>query len=182
MEVEKKGNIDKETIPDTWTQCKKRWWMNVSRDYISHKMDISKEFDADFNFQEIHLMLHRVGQIRRYRAVQQYSAERHEQAHKTNLKDSWNTSNHNHNNLPHVISGQRDILCFEIREPNPQALTQCWENRAATCKALPSGADQAAPLSPQSYAKSEFMAVQNRLDGKHPDAMIKDFRTLIKIT
>jgi len=45
-----------------------------------------------------------------------------------------------------------------------------------------SGADLAAPLSPQSYAKPEFMAPQNRRDGKHPDPMIKDFRALLDNT
>ena len=115
-------------------------------------------------------------QIRRYGALQQYSAERHEQAHKTNLKDSWNASNHNLNYLPQVITFQHRILCFEIRELNLQALAQHWENSAAACKVFPSGADLAAPLSSQSYAKPEFMGPQNRRDGKHPDTMIKDFR------
>jgi hypothetical protein len=49
---------------------------------------------------------------------------------------------------------------------------------AAGCKVLPSGADLADPLSPQSYVKSNFMGPQNRRDGKHTDAMIKDFRAL----
>jgi hypothetical protein len=38
------------------------------------------------------------------------------------------------------------------------------------------------PLSPQSYGKSEFMGPQNRRYGKHPDAMIKDFRALLDNT
>ena len=111
--------------------------------------------------------------------MHQYSDERHEQAHKTNLKDSWNASNHNLHYLPQVITFQRRILCFEIRELNLQALAPRREKSAATCKVLPSGADLAAPLSPQSYAKPEFMGPQNRRDGKHPDAMIKDFRVLL---
>jgi hypothetical protein len=93
-----------------------------------------------------------------------------------NLKDGWNTSNHNLNYLPQVITFQHCILCFEVRELNLQALAQRPENRAAACKVLPSGADLAAPLSPQSYTTPEFMGPQNRRDGKHPDAMIKDFR------
>jgi hypothetical protein len=125
------------------------------------------------------LMSHRVEQNRRYGALQQYSAERHEQAHKTNLKDGWNTSNHNLNYLPQVITFQRHILCFQIRELNLQALAQRWENSAAACNVLPSGADLAAPLGSQSYAKPVFMGPQNRRDGKHPDAMIKDFRALL---
>jgi len=124
-------------------------------------------------------MSHLVEQIRRYGALQQYSAERHERANKTNLKDGWNSSNHNRNSLPQVITFQRRILCFEIREPNLQALAQRRENSAATCKVLPSGADLAAPLSSLSYANPEFMGPQNRRDGKHPDAMIKDFRGLL---
>jgi len=107
--------------------------------------------------------------------LQQYSAKRHEQAHKTNLKDGWNASNHNLNYLPQVITFQHRILCFEIGELNLQALAQRRENSAASCKVLPSGADLAAPLGSQSYAKPEFMRPQNRPDGKHPDAMIKTF-------
>jgi hypothetical protein len=114
--------------------------------------------------------------------LQQYSAERHEYAHNTNLKDSWNASNHNLNYLPQVITFQRGILWFEIRELNLQALAQRQENSAAAFKVLPSGADLAAPQSPQSYAKPELMGPQNRRDGKHPDAMIKDFRALLDNT
>jgi hypothetical protein len=186
--------------------------INAWRDYISHEIDISKELEADFNFPKIHLMSHWAEQIRLYGALQQYSAERHEQAHKTNLKDGWNASNHNLNYLPQVITFKRRILCFEIKAFNLQALAQCWENSAAACKVFPSGADLAAPLSSQSnlqalaqrwenstatckvfpsgahlpaplssqsYAKPEFMGPQNLRDGKHPDAMIKDFRALL---
>jgi len=73
------------------------------------------------------------------------------------LKDGWNASNHNLNNLPQVITFQRRILCFDVRELNVEALAQRRENSAAACKVLPSGADLAAPLSPQSYAKPQFM-------------------------
>jgi len=114
--------------------------------------------------------------------LQQYSAERHEQAHKTNPKDGWNASNHNLNYLPQVITFQRRILCFEIRELNLQALAQRQENSAAACKVLPSAADLAASLGSQSHAKPEFMGPQNCHDGKHPDAMIKDFRALLDNT
>jgi hypothetical protein len=92
--------------------------MNAWRDYISHVIDVSQELDADFNFPKIHWMSHSVEQICRYEALQQYSAERHEQAHNTNLKDSCNASNHILNYLPQVIAFQRHILCFEIRELN----------------------------------------------------------------
>jgi hypothetical protein len=114
--------------------------------------------------------------------LQQYSAERHEQAHKTNLKDGLNASNHNLNYLPQIITFQRRILCFEIRELNLQALAQRQENSAAACKVLPSGADLAAPLGSLSHAKPEFMGPQNRRDGKHPDTVIKDFRALLDNT
>jgi len=70
---------------------------------------------------------------------------------------------------------QRRILCFEIWELNCQALAQRRENSGATGKVVPSGADLAAPLNSQSYAKPEFMGPQNCRDGTHPDAMIKDF-------
>jgi len=114
--------------------------------------------------------------------LQQYSAERHEQVHETNLRDGWNASNYNLNYLPQVITLQRRILCFEISELNLQALAQRGENSAAACKVLRSCADLDAPLGSQLYAKPEFMGPQNRRDGKHPDAMIKDFRGLLDNT
>jgi len=178
----KKRKVNEETNAETWTPSKKRHEMNAWRDYISHEIDVSKELDADFNFPKIHLMTDWVEQIRRYGALQQYSAERHEQAYKKNLKDGWNASNHNLNYLPQVITFQRRILCFEVTELNLQALAQRRENSAAACKVLPSGADLAAPLSTQSYAKPRFMGPQNRSDGKHPDSMIKDFRALLDNT
>jgi len=123
-ELVKKRQVDEETNAETWTPSKKRRKMNAWRDYISHEIDVSKELDADFNFLKIHLMSHWVEQIHQYGALQQYSAERHEKAHKTNPKDGWNASNHNLNYLPQVITFQRRILCFEIRELNLQALAQ----------------------------------------------------------
>jgi hypothetical protein len=94
-------------------------------------------------------MSHWVEQIRRYGALQQYSAKRHEQAHKTNLKDGWNASNHNLNYLPEVITFQRRILYFEIRELNIKTCAQHRGTSATTCNVLPSSADLAAPLSSQ---------------------------------
>jgi len=152
--------------------------MNAWRDSITHEIDVSKELDADFNNPKIHVISHWVEQICRYGALRQYSGERHEQAHKMNLKDDWNASNHNLNYLPHVITFQRRILCYEVRELNLQALAQGRQNSAAACKVLPAGADRAAPLCPQSYAKPEFMGHQNRLDRNDPVTMIKDFRAL----
>jgi hypothetical protein len=182
MELMKKQQVDKETNAETWTPCKKRHEMNAWQDYIGHKIYISKELDADFNFPKIHLLSHWAEQIGRYGTLQQYSAERHEQAHKTNLQDGWNASNHNLNYLPQGIIFQRRFLCFEIRVLNPQALAQRWENSAAACKVFPSGADLAAPLSSQSYAKAEFMGLHNRCDGKYPDTMIEIFRVLLDNT
>jgi hypothetical protein len=98
--------------------------MNPWQDYISHEIDISKQLDADFSFPEIYLMSRWVKQIRRYEALQQYSAERHEEANKMNLKDSWNASNHNLNYPQQVITFQRHIRDFEIRELNLEALAQ----------------------------------------------------------
>jgi hypothetical protein len=106
----KKRQVEEETNAGSWMRSRKRREMNASRDYISHKIDISKELDADFNFPKIHLMSHWAEQIRRYGPLQQYSAERHEQAHKTNLKDGWNASNDNLNYLPQVITFQHRIL------------------------------------------------------------------------
>ena len=161
---------------------KKRHEMNAWWEYISHEIDISKELDANFYYPKIHLMSHLVEQTCRYRALQQYSAERQEQPHKTNLMDGWNALNHNLNCLPQVIIFQHRIFCFEVRELNIQALTQCRKNSTAACKVLPCGADLAAPQSPHSNVKPEFMEPQNRLDAKHPDATIKDFRALLDNT
>jgi len=77
-----------------------------------------------------------------------------------NLMDGWNTSNRNLNDLWQVITLQRRILCFEITELNRHALTQGWHSGTAACGVLPYGANLAAPLSLQSYAKSEFMGPQ----------------------
>jgi len=114
--------------------------------------------------------------------MQQYSAMRHDQGHKANLKDGWNTSNHNFNYLPQLITFQRGILCIEISELNPQALAQRRGNSAAFCIVLPPGVHLAAPLGSQLYAKPEFMRPQNRHDREHPDAGIEDFRALLNKT
>jgi len=99
-ELVKKRKVDEQTNAESWTPSKERHEMNAWRDYICQKIDISKELDADFNFPKIHLMSHWAEQLRQYGALQQYSAERHEKAHNTNLKDGWNASNHNRNYLP----------------------------------------------------------------------------------
>ena len=175
-------NVDEETYAETWTPSKKLRQMNAWRDYFGYEIDGSKELDADFNFPKIDLMSHWLEHIRRSGALQQYSARRHEQARTTNPKDGWNASNHNLNYVPQVITFQHRIVCFEIRELNLQALAQRRENSTAPCPVLPAGADLAAPLSSQSYAKPEFMGPQNRRDGNHLDSMIKDFGELLDNT
>jgi len=127
-------------------------------------------------------MSHWAKPSRWYWALQQRYVQRHEQAHITNLKDGWNAPNHNINYLLQVITFQRCIICFKIREPNLQALVQRQENITAACKVLPSGVVLAAPLCPQPYEKPEFMGPHNRCDGMHPDAMINHLRALLHIT
>jgi hypothetical protein len=181
-ELVKKRNVDNETNTETWMPSKKRRKMNSWWDYMSHKVDISKESDADFNFRKIHLKSHWAEQVSRYGALQQCSAQRHDPGHKINLKDGWNASNHNLNYLPHVITVQRRILYFKIRELKVQALAQRWENCAAPFNVLPSGADLAAALSPQTYVKTEIMGPRNHRHGMHPDIKIKDFRAILDDT
>jgi hypothetical protein len=69
-----------------------------------------------------------------------------------------------------------------MRELNLQALPQHREKSAASCNVLPAAADLVAPLRSQLYAKPRFRGHQNSLDGKHPNAMIKDFRALLNHT
>ena len=52
----KKPKVDEETNADTLMPSKMRREMNAWRDYISNKIYVSKELDADFNFPKIHLM------------------------------------------------------------------------------------------------------------------------------
>ena len=89
--------VDEETNAETWKLSKMRHELNAWRNYISHKIDFSKELDADFNFLNIHLMSHWVKQIRQHGTFQLYSAEKHEQAQQMNLKDGSNASSHNLN-------------------------------------------------------------------------------------
>jgi hypothetical protein len=157
---------------------KKRRELSAWQDYMSHEIDISKELDANFNIPNFHLMSHRVEEIRQYAALQQYSAERHDQVHKINLRASWNFSNHNLNYLPQAITFQRHIVYIGSSKLNLQALVQHRENSATTCKVLASGTCLAAPLRFQSEEKPKFIISQNRRDGEHLDAMIEAFRAL----
>jgi hypothetical protein len=63
-ELVKKRMIDGEFNDDSWMLSKKQCEMNAWRDYISHKIDISKQLDADFNIPKIHLMFHWAEKIR----------------------------------------------------------------------------------------------------------------------
>jgi len=96
-----------------------------------------------------------------------------------NLKDGWNASNHNLNYLPQVITSQRRILGFDIRELYRQALATRWESSTAPCNVLRSSVVQVAPLSSQSYTKPKFIGLQIHHDGEHSNAVIKDFRALL---
>jgi len=69
-----------------------------------------------------------------------------------------------------------------VADVNHLALAWRWKNIAAAFKIFPSGADLAAPLSSQSYAKPEFIGPQTRGDGKDADTMSKDFRALLNNT
>jgi len=178
MELVKKRKVDEETTADSWMASKKRCEMNTWRDYVRHEIDISQVLDATLNFLKIHWISHWAEQICRCGALHQYASERQEQAHKMNLKNGWNASNHNLIYLQQVITFPRCTLFFQIRELNLEALTQRWENRAAACKVFPSGADLASPLRSQSYGKPKFMWPQKCRDGKHPQSIIKDFRAL----
>jgi hypothetical protein len=62
-ELVKKRKAEEETNATTWTLSKKRRELNARRDHISHKIDVSNELDAYFNFPKIYLMSHWVEQI-----------------------------------------------------------------------------------------------------------------------
>jgi hypothetical protein len=62
-ELMKKQKVDKETNAETRMQSNTRRRMIYWRDYISHKLDVSKEIDADFNFPKMQLMSRWVLQI-----------------------------------------------------------------------------------------------------------------------
>jgi hypothetical protein len=64
----KKRKVDEETTPETWMPSKKWSQINGWQDYITHKIDVSIELDADFNCLMIHLMSHWVEQICHYEA------------------------------------------------------------------------------------------------------------------
>jgi predicted choloylglycine hydrolase len=57
-ELVKKRKVHVETNAESWTPSKKRCEMTAWLDYTSHKIDVSKKLDADFNFPNIDLMSH----------------------------------------------------------------------------------------------------------------------------
>jgi hypothetical protein len=80
----KKRKVDEHTNAETWMLSKTLREMNSWWDYISHKIGISKELEANFNMQKIHMISHWAEQIHQYGVLQLYSAERNEQTHKSN--------------------------------------------------------------------------------------------------
>jgi len=145
--------------------CKKWRELNAWRDNTRHDMDVFKKSDSDYNCPKIHLKSHWVDLNHRYRALQPYSAKRHELEHKMNHKNGWDASNHDLNYLAQLLMFQHRILCVGSRELNPKTLAQCWENSAAPCKVLPSSAGLATQQSSQSYAEPKFMGPLNRGHG-----------------
>jgi hypothetical protein len=63
LELVNKRKVEKKTNAQTWMPSKKRRKITSWRDYISHAIDVSKEFDADFNLLRIHMRSHWVEQI-----------------------------------------------------------------------------------------------------------------------
>ena len=63
-ELAMKRKVDEESNAFSKMPSKTNGEMNAWQDRISHKIDISKEFDIDFNFPKIHLISHWAEQIR----------------------------------------------------------------------------------------------------------------------
>jgi len=87
----KKRLVDTQTNAETWTPSNMRHELTAWWDNMSHKMDVSSELDAECNCPNSHWMSYWFRHICQDGALQQYSAKRHNQIHKTNHKDSWNT-------------------------------------------------------------------------------------------
>jgi hypothetical protein len=109
-EIVNKRKVDDETNAGSATPSTKWREKNALRYYISQEIDIFNELDADISIPKIHVMAYWAEQIRQSGALQLYSAQRHNQVHKTNVKDSRNTSNYNLTYLPQVITFQCHIL------------------------------------------------------------------------
>jgi len=63
-ELVQKRKVDKQTNAEPWMLSKKQRELNPWREYISHKIDISRTLDADFNCVKIHLMSGWAKQVR----------------------------------------------------------------------------------------------------------------------
>ena len=99
-ELIRKRKADEELRAESLTPTQRWREYNEWQGYINSEVEMSKEGDAHFNFIKIHLMSHFAEQIPFYGSLPQWSAETHEHAHRANLKDGWNASNHNLNYLP----------------------------------------------------------------------------------
>ena len=55
-ELVKKQSVDEETNAESWILSEMRCAMSTWQDYISHKIDVSFELDANFNVPKIHLL------------------------------------------------------------------------------------------------------------------------------
>ena len=117
-ELVRKRKAEEELRADSLTPSQRRREHSEWRDFIDSEVDLSKENDAHFNFIKIHLLSHFTEQIRLYGSLPQWSAETHEHAHRANMKDGWNASNHNLDYLPQIFAFHRRVLCFEIRSLN----------------------------------------------------------------
>jgi hypothetical protein len=103
-ELVKKGMIDKETNTETGIPSTKRRHIKTCKDSLRHKINASKKYDANCDLPMINLRTHWVEQIRQCGSLQLYFADTHEQVHKMNFKDGWNTCNLNLNYRPQVTS------------------------------------------------------------------------------
>jgi hypothetical protein len=53
MQLVKKRKVDEEINAETWTLSMMCREVNGWRDYINHEIDVSKQLDADYDFQKI---------------------------------------------------------------------------------------------------------------------------------
>jgi hypothetical protein len=126
-----KQMVDNQINPETWTRSTKRCEMDTRHVHISQEIDVCKDLDADTNFPTMHFLSHWVQLIPQYAVLIQDSAKGLEQSPKTNLKVSWTTFNHNLNHHSNVITIQRRIVCFELRELNGPDRAPHRENSTA---------------------------------------------------
>jgi hypothetical protein len=160
-----KHMVDEETDHKTWMPSKMGSKMNAWGSYISHKIEVSKELDANFNIPKIHFMTQWVERIHSSRPLEQSPTDSHKHAHILNLRDCWNAHSHHLSYMPPSITLQRSILCFKIREANLEFLAEHQEIGPTTSKILPSGADLTATQSSQSDSQGTLLGHPNFHDG-----------------